>query len=33
LMGWCLSVFCFFVEVLYIHVLSKRAWIWKWLGF
>jgi hypothetical protein len=25
LMGWCLSVFCFFVEVLYIHVLSKRA--------
>jgi hypothetical protein len=25
LMGWCLSVFCFFVEVLYIRVLSKRA--------
>jgi hypothetical protein len=25
LMGWCLSVFCFFVEVMYVLVLSKRA--------
>jgi hypothetical protein len=25
LMGWCLSVLCFSVEVLYIRVLNKRA--------
>jgi hypothetical protein len=25
LVGWCLSVFCFSVEVLYIRVINKRA--------
>jgi hypothetical protein len=32
-MGWCLSVLCFFVEVLFNRVLNKSFWYWKRLGF
>jgi hypothetical protein len=31
LMNWCLSAFCFMVEVLYNLIFSKRKWSWFWV--
>ena len=33
LMGWCLSAFCFMIEVLYNRVLRQKSEFWNWLEF
>jgi hypothetical protein len=30
-MGWCLSAFCFMIEVLYNRVFGQKSWILEWV--